>query len=165
MGEPLTVLSADAGDSLPSGADPALATDLATGALVIVPGDPATARAWWTVSPDDGATRAVLSPGFGGVENHVNETPNTGDRLSLPDAKKMTDQQIKKLWNDAMRDHYKAEAEEAAKRAAPRQRCFGGNEYTTTLCISQTAARAIAVGIGIAIVLGILYATISVLLI
>jgi hypothetical protein len=66
MDQPLTVLtSADAG-SLPASAAPALADALGIGLITVVPGDPATAPAWWTVSPDTGATRAVLAPGLGG---------------------------------------------------------------------------------------------------
>ncbi len=66
MDQPLTVLtSADAG-SLPVSAAPALVDALGNGLMAVVPGDPATAPAWWTVSPDTGATRAILAPGLGG---------------------------------------------------------------------------------------------------
>ena len=53
-----------------------------TGQLGVVPGDPVTAQAWWTVDPTTGATRAVIVPGLGGAINsgsaRSQRTPATG---------------------------------------------------------------------------------------
>lgn len=65
MGQPLTVLTDSS--SLPGAAAQALRDSLDAGLTVVVPGDPASAQAWWTVNPAGGATRAVLAPGLGGV--------------------------------------------------------------------------------------------------
>jgi hypothetical protein len=67
MDQPLTVL-ADA-TSLPTTAAPALHRALQADLTVLVPGDPASARVWWTVDEADGSTRAILAPGLGGARD------------------------------------------------------------------------------------------------
>lgn len=56
----------DAG-TLPNGTSHVLRDSLEGGSLVVVPGDPATARTWWTIDAATGVTRSVLDPGLGGA--------------------------------------------------------------------------------------------------
>lgn len=65
MGQPLTVLTVNA--ALPDTAAQALRDALDAGLIAVVPGDPASAQAWWTVDPASGVTQAILAPGLGGI--------------------------------------------------------------------------------------------------
>ena len=63
----LTLLRPDSASTLPAGTSPVLRHALDGGALIAVSGDPASAKAWWTIDPATGETRSILDPGLGGV--------------------------------------------------------------------------------------------------
>ena len=66
MAKPLRVLTA-ADTTLPAAADSTLGDALAAGGLAVVPGDLASARTWWQLTPD-GTTRSILAPRLGGTD-------------------------------------------------------------------------------------------------
>src|SRR5205814_1933002 len=66
MDQALHVIDPSAASSLPTTVSPGLAAAATAGQIVIVPGDPASARTWWTVDPASGETRSIVDPGFGG---------------------------------------------------------------------------------------------------
>ncbi len=68
MVRPLQMLDVTGSGTVGAGA---LRDALAAGAIAVVPGDPASARTWWTIDPTTGATRAVLDPGYGGVNGGI----------------------------------------------------------------------------------------------
>ncbi|BCW90823.1 hypothetical protein sos41_39980 [Alphaproteobacteria bacterium SO-S41] len=114
---------------------------LAAGGRVIVAGDPAAAKVWWTIQPD-GTSRAVLDPSLGGLTggggyyrggSYVNSSGG-GPRYII-DSGGNTVGEVRN-GRDMM------------YRTAPRAggRCGGGQEYITLLgCVSIP----VAVGIGI----------------
>jgi hypothetical protein len=65
MGSQLTVLAPSDVQRLPAGSAGALKSALRGGDLAVVPGDVATATAWWTVARS-GFARAIIEPGAGG---------------------------------------------------------------------------------------------------
>lgn len=75
MTEPLQVIDPDPAPVLPEGTARALADAAADGRIVVVPGDIASARAWWTIDPRTGVARSVLDPGLGGVAQHLADDP------------------------------------------------------------------------------------------
>lgn len=129
MSEPLTVLtSADAGSSaiLPT----ALRAALGSGRVAVVPGDPGSATAWWTIDPSDGATRAVLAPD-GGASRGTRVGPfNSGGGT------RMVPPSQQKVWD----------LDPPRKRRLPPARrgradCRGGNEYIAIVgCVSAPTA-------------------------
>ncbi len=82
MDEPLTVLSSEGLADLPSTTDPALASMLGDGDLVVVPGDPGLTSTWWQVS-QDGTTRSILAPTLGGIGG-VGRPPSSGGPAITP---------------------------------------------------------------------------------
>jgi hypothetical protein len=74
MSDPLTVLRPADAATLTRAAPAALAAALQDGLVVVVPGDPETARTWWTIAPGDGTVRSILDPGLaaiGGIGGYV----------------------------------------------------------------------------------------------
>ena len=63
----LTLLRPEDARTLPSGTSPVLRRALEGGSLVVTSGEPAEAKAWWTIDPASGATRSILDPGLGGI--------------------------------------------------------------------------------------------------
>jgi len=63
----LTLLRPGDAASLAAGTSPVLRHALDNGSLIVLSGDPATAKAWWTIDPATGETRSILDPGLGGV--------------------------------------------------------------------------------------------------
>ena len=137
MGSTLTVLAADDGGAVPTGAPQALRDAVASGLLAVVPGDPTTSTTWWTVDPRDGTTRSIIDPGYGATggwaERYTNETP-AGDAHYVDD-------QGHRL---------------VRKAGGPQPRCRGGSEYVTLLgCVSTPAAWAIRVTVGVAVLVAV----------
>lgn len=145
MSRPLTVLSAG------STGRPALRAALADGALVVVPGDPATSRAWWTIDPVTGATHAVLDPGAGGVNGKVawgaiKHRPPVIHRGGAGGANTHW------LHPDGSIRRYPPGRGPGGgvPQGPPPSRCGGGTEYVTILgCVSIPAAWAIRIGVGL----------------
>ena len=79
MGGRLTVLAPADVERLPAGSARALAKALRAGDLAVVPGDPSTARAWWTIARS-GFARAIVEPGAGmsGIGKVSPASPGTG---------------------------------------------------------------------------------------
>jgi hypothetical protein len=66
-GGSLSVLAPADADRLPERSAASLRRALRAGDLAVVPGDVATAQAWWTVGPS-GFARAIIEPGTGGLK-------------------------------------------------------------------------------------------------
>lgn len=126
---PLTLLAPTVDASVDATVDaaPAVLAALDAGDLVVVPGDPATAPAWWTVSPGSGVTRAVLDPALGGASVFFGAGPNY---LQIPGSSIMIERS------------YMQEADR-----------WGGVEYqvTTNLVAVGTVGAASSVGAYIAV--------------
>ncbi len=128
--------------SAPPSAPKAMLDDLASGARVIVAGDPVAATSWWTVQAD-GAVRAVLDPSFGGIggggfgvtpAGYVNSTPSTTTYV-IDEATGNTIAEIRNGQRYAMRN---------AARA--RSTCGGGSEYMIVAgCVSIPNSYAYAI--------------------
>ncbi|MCY7417539.1 MAG: hypothetical protein LH650_03410, partial [Chloroflexi bacterium] len=121
MDQPLSVVGFSEFGML-TGASQALIGAVSAGQLGVVPGDPATAAAWWTVDPGTGATRAVIAPGLGGQFNSgYGTTPN----YSNPG----------KVWE--IPDYDKADRAKKILQARQNGKCKRGNEYLILLgCVS-----------------------------
>jgi hypothetical protein len=132
--------------------DPSLAEDLRAGLMAVVPGSLERARVWWAVDPLSGSTRAVLSPGLGGIHHYVNAKPNTGPRYSLPgdpDGPPMTKEQWKRFLAEIERDWDRQQMRKPPPRGGI---CGSRNSYLTTLCPVFIALGAITI-LGITIYL------------
>ena len=124
-----------------AGAPQTMTEALAAGGRVIVAGDPAAAKVWWTIQPD-GTSRAVLNPSLGGLTggggyyrggSYVNSSGG-GPRYII-DSGGNTIGEVRN-GRDMM---YRGGARAGG-------RCGGGQEYITLLgCVSIP----VAVGIGI----------------
>jgi hypothetical protein len=100
------------------GAPASLLSALDGGLVVIVPGEPATARGWWTIDPRDGSTRSVdrTGRGWGGGGGRG------GKPISTPSG-------------DPNRFKYKPTGR------TPTPTCTRANEYATPIgCVSLPAA-------------------------
>jgi hypothetical protein len=164
MDQPLTVIDPSDGSTIPSTASPVLLAALQQGQIAVVPGEPATARTWWTVDPATGQTRSVIDPGYGGQLSratpalgpgtgidqgpYTNGTPNNGPRLAIrgfdPDAPPYTQEDYDKVIREAL-----AEEEAAAKPSPPKGPC--GSEDATLLCAIAIGAAVAFVVVGIVV--------------
>ncbi|MFO1237077.1 MAG: transglutaminase domain-containing protein [Alphaproteobacteria bacterium] len=125
----------------------ALKAALGTGALVVLAGDPASARVWWTVAPD-GATRAVLDPSLGGLTGggpyhsggpYVNSSGG-GPRYIIDNAGRTVGE---------VRNGRDMMYRNAARSGSS---CKGGSEYMTVLgCVSVPTSLVLGV-LGLVIV-------------
>jgi hypothetical protein len=147
LGAALTVLEPNGAGTLPPGVGPELAADLQDGKLAIVDAGSTTADAWWAIDPRTGVSRAMLQSGLGGMFDDTKFTPNNADRIDVSRYVKNPES-----YKDIIKAQDKLDEAEAAARSAPKQVCFGGNEETATLCVSQTAFYAYVV-IGLVVVL------------
>ncbi len=103
-------------------ASPALVAAVSAGQLGVVPGEPATARAWWAVDPATGAARAVIDPGLGGQFYE-----GGGTRPTLPD----------RGTSSTIPDYDKAKRAKKILQARMNGKCKRGNEYLLVLgCVS-----------------------------
>ena len=140
MGMPLEVIGVNEFGTLTS-ASPALVGAVAAGQLAVVPGDPNTAQAWWTVDATTGATRAVIDPGLGGQFNSGGGT---------------------KAINSGQSQRYDISTPKKAK-TLPKGKCDRGNEYLIIIgCVSTPVYWAIVTTFVVvvlsAISIGILFA-------
>ncbi len=93
--------------------------------MAVVPGDPATAPAWWTVSPDTGATRAILAPGLGGGLAQGGWTAGGGSYTNATASDVVYE-------NRFQPEHHRAAGGQSTRltRVPPRGgACGGGQEY------------------------------------
>ncbi|CAN5789055.1 hypothetical protein BH23CHL8_BH23CHL8_24070 [soil metagenome] len=112
----LTAFTA-ADDARLVGAPAALRSDLASGLIVVVPGDPADAPGWWTVDQTDGTTRSVDPGGLGWGRSA--SAGRGGRPISTPSY----------------------DPNRFKSPAAPAPTCTAANEYTTPIgCVSLPGA-------------------------
>ncbi len=166
MSQRLSVVGAGDARSLPPSASPKLAQAVADGQIAIVPGDPASARAWWTIDPATGSTRSVIDPGYGG--QLITGVPDLGLRAALDghggvDAEPPEDPSPR-LANDAFEgerawtseemqaaadrlgraDEVREAADAAARAEATNGEC--GGEYSFLLCAIILGGEAVFFG-------------------
>ncbi len=141
-----TLLAAD-GQPAPIGTSAVLRQDVADGALAVVPGDAATAAAWWRVDPVSGATKAILAPGTGGGA-YTDAVTNTAGRIfANPNSVPQTQAELNQLYRQALAQV------EGAGRPIPRATCFGGHEYGSLLCnILAVAPYVFLLGVVVALI-------------
>ena len=136
----------------------AMKAALETGARVVLAGDPAAARVWWTVGPD-GTTRAVLDPNLGGLTGggpyhnggpYVNSSGG-GPRYIVDNAGRTVGE---------VRNGRDMMYRNAARSGSS---CKGGSEYTTILgCVSIPTSLAVGV-LGAVIVVTYGYVAITII--
>ncbi|MBX3028853.1 MAG: hypothetical protein KF809_01715 [Chloroflexi bacterium] len=131
-----------------------LRSTLDAGRLALVPGDAASALAWWEVDPRTGMTRAVLDPGLGGVNGKI----AWGSIKHLPPPPRITGPNGPNTWHvhpDGSIRRYPPGARPpggGAPQGPPPSRCGGGQEYVTIVgCVSVPAAWAIRIGVGLVV--------------
>jgi hypothetical protein len=127
---------------------------LEAGRVALVPGDAASAVAWWEVDPRTAATRAVLDPGLGGVNGKI----AWGSIKHRPPPPRITGPNGPNTWHvhpDGSIRRYPPGARPpggGAPQGPPPSRCGGGQEYVVILqCVSIPAAWAIRVGVGLVV--------------
>lgn len=143
----------DTGDQATAGSA-LLRAALEAGRVALVPGDAASAVAWWEVDPRTAATRAVLDPGLGGVAGKV----AWGAIKHLPPQPRITGPNGPNTWHvhpDGSIRRYPPGARPpggGAPQGPPPSRCGGGSEYVTLVgCVSVPAAWVIRVGVGLVV--------------
>jgi hypothetical protein len=154
MTQPLQVMeAADAGPVVPA----ALRAALDAGAIAVVPRAPATSHTWWTVDPATGATRAVLDPGFGGVNGGI----AWGKIINRPPVINRGGAGGANTWylNDdgsitrAPRPPGGGAPGGGTPTGPPPSRCGGGSEYVTLLgCVSIPMAWVIRIGLSLVLI-------------
>lgn len=113
-------------------ASPSLLAGLITGQLGVVPGDPLTAEAWWTVDPTTGAARAVVDPGLGGAVNSGGGSAGRHPRVTEPSditssgAPSMV-RAVKSIVYDLT---------DKPKKIPPKERCPGNEYLLVVTCVS-----------------------------
>jgi hypothetical protein len=140
----LTLLTPEDATTLPATASRSLRQSLADGSFAVLAGDPATARAWWTIDPDTGRTRSILDPGLGGIRG--------SGTLPSPRSMRTMDSSYTHGRGPRLppRPPMQRPPGGGSFRGAP---CRGGSEETIIICgVSIPGAIALRVALGVVIV-------------
>ena len=142
---PATLVT-DAGPAVPVGASKVLAQDISGGQIAVVPGDMATANAWWRIDPRTGVSQAITDPG-GGNSAYTNAVTNTAGRIFADPSKiPQTEAELQQLYRQAI-------AQVEGGRPPPQPTCIGGNEYGSLVCnVVRVAPAILLLGLVVAII-------------